>query len=72
MKIRKLLWPEERIEHIARHNITPEEVEEVCFGQALVLRAKSEGENPVYDVLGQTISGRYVFCVIIHRAFALT
>lgn len=65
MKIRKLIWPEERIEHIAHHNITPEEVEEVCFGQAFVQRTKSEGENPVYYVLGQTASGRYVFCVII-------
>jgi hypothetical protein len=40
-------------------------VEEVCFGQALVLRAKSEGKNPVYYVLGQTAAGRYLFCVVI-------
>ena len=65
MKIRNLVWPEERIEHIARHTITPEEVEEVCFGQAFVQRAKSEGENPIYYVLGQTDAGRYLFCVII-------
>lgn len=65
MKIWQIIWPEDRIEHIARHNITPEEVEEVCFGQALVHRAKSEGENPVYYVLGQTDARRYVFCVII-------
>jgi hypothetical protein len=33
--------------HIARHNVLPEEFEEVCFGDALVLRAKSTGKNPV-------------------------
>jgi hypothetical protein len=43
----------------------PEEFEEVCFGHSLVLRAKSEGPNPVYYVLGQTDVGRYLFCVVI-------
>lgn len=65
MKIHELIWPAERIEHIARHGVTPEEVEEVCFGQPLVLRAKSEGANPVYYALGQTEDGRYLFCVVI-------
>ena len=65
MKIHNLLWPDERIEHIARHAVTPEEVEEVCFGHSLVLRTKSEGPNPVYYVLGQTDAGRYLFCVVI-------
>lgn len=40
-------------------------VEEACFGHALVQRAKSEGENPVFYVLGQTGVGRYLFCVVI-------
>ena len=66
MKIREFVWPEDRIDHIARHGVTPEEVEEVCFGRSLVLRAKSEGENPVYYILGRTDAGRYLFCVIIH------
>ena len=65
MRIDALVWPEERIEHIARHGVTPEEVEQVCFGKSLVRRAKSEGENPVYYVLGQTEAGRYLFCVVI-------
>lgn len=65
MKIDQLLWPEDRIEHVARHDVSVEEVEEVCFGPTLVLRAKSEGANPVYYVLGQTEAGRYLFCVVI-------
>ena len=65
MRIDAFIWPEERIEHIARHGVIPEEVEEVCFAKSLVLKAKSEGENPVYYVLGQTEAGRYLFCVVI-------
>ena len=65
MKIQELIWPEDRIDHIARHSVTPEEVEEVCFGRPFVQRAKSEGKNPVYYVLGQTNAGRYLFCVTI-------
>ena len=65
MIIHELIWPQERIEHIAQHNITPDEVEEVFLGKPFVQRAKSQGENPVYYVLGQTNSGRYLFCVAI-------
>jgi uncharacterized DUF497 family protein len=65
MTIDEFIWPEERIAHIGQHGVTPDEVEEACFGKSLVLRAKSEGENPVYYVLGQTDAGRYLFCVVI-------
>ena len=65
MQIEELIWPADRIEHISRHGIQPEEVEEVCFGQSLVLRAASRGKSPVYYVLGQSSSGRHLFCVII-------
>jgi uncharacterized DUF497 family protein len=65
MKIHEFIWPEDRVDHIARHSVTPEEVEEVCFGRAFVQRAKSQGKNPVYYVLGQTAAGRYLFCVVI-------
>ena len=65
MTLDEIIWPEDRIEHIARHGVTPEEVEQVCFGKSLVRHAKSEGENPVYYVQGQTEAGRYLFCVVI-------
>lgn len=65
MGIREFVWTHDRMEHIARHGVTPEEVEEVCFGRPLVQRAKSEGKNQVFYVLGQTNSGRYLFCVVI-------
>ena len=65
MKIYELIWPEDRIDHIRRHRVTPEEVEQTCFNQPFVRRAKSKGENPVYYILGQTDAGRYLFCVVI-------
>src|ERR1017187_7144748 len=49
MKIVEFVWPQDRIDHIAEHGVTPEEVEEVCFGKPLVLRGKSRGENPVSE-----------------------
>ncbi|MFM8433831.1 MAG: hypothetical protein ACKOBP_00585 [Planctomycetia bacterium] len=68
MLIHQFVWTDDRIEHIAGHGVTAEEVEQVCFGRPLVLRAKSQGLSPVYYCLGQTQSGRYLFCVVI--AFA--
>jgi len=65
MTIHELIWPTDRLEHIARHGVTPEEFEEVCFGKSFVRRTKSEGKNPVYYILGQSNSGRYLFCVVI-------
>lgn len=76
MLINEIIWPQDRIEHIAAHNITPEEFEEVCFGRSLLLRTKAIGKNPVYHVLGQTADGHYLFCVVIHftdgRGFPVT
>lgn len=65
MTISEILWPEDRIDHIGRHAATPEEVEAVCFGNPLVLRSRSDGPNPVYHVLGQTLAGRHLLCIII-------
>jgi len=39
MRIYEFIWNQDRIDHIARHSVTPEEVEEICFGIALVQRA---------------------------------
>ena len=65
MEIAEFVWTEDRITHIGRHGVAVEEFEEVCFGKALVLRAKAEGKNPVHYVLGETEAGRHLFCVVI-------
>ena len=68
MRVWRFVWTVDRVEHIATHGVSPEEVEEVCFGRPLILRAKRLGPSPVYYCLGQTLCGRYLFCVVI--AFA--
>jgi len=65
VEIAEFVWSPDRIEHIARHGVGPDEFEQVCFGEGLVLRAKAEGKNPVYYVLGETEAGRRLFCVVI-------
>lgn len=65
MEIFEFVWTNDRISHISRHCVEPEEVEEVCFGAPLVLRAKAKGKNPVYYVLGETEAGRHLLCVVI-------
>jgi hypothetical protein len=63
MVIHEIIWPADRVEHVAAHNITPDEFEEVCFGQPLVLRTKASGQNLVYQVLGQTAAGHFCFAL---------
>ena len=65
MPISEVLWPQERVDHLAQHGVRSGEFEEVCFGASLVLRAKATGPNPVYYVLGETDAGRPLFCVVI-------
>lgn len=60
MQIGELYWDDENIEHIARHNVSPWEVEDVCFGLHVI--KKDRGER--YILSGQTIAGRYVNVVI--------
>jgi len=76
VEIREFIWSDDRVDHIARHGVQPEEVEEVCFGKALVQRGRSSGQNPVYYVLGQTSSGRYILSVVIQfphgKGYAVT
>jgi uncharacterized protein len=56
-------WDEENIEHILRHNVVPEEVEEVCVNKPYVRK----GADKRYLVYGITDSGRYIFIVGINR-----
>ena len=55
-------WDRKNIVHIAKHRITPEEVEQVVFSRHSRNR-KGKGSN-IYYVLGQTDNGRYLFVVL--------
>jgi uncharacterized DUF497 family protein len=54
-------WDEANIRHIARHNVTPEEAEQVILGYPLDLEVQfsgQEAEEVRYLQLGATASGR--------------
>lgn len=57
MRIHELIWPQDQIDHIARHNVALEEVEEVCFGRPMTLRAKSKGSIRYIMCLGRPQQG---------------
>ena len=61
MYVSRLAWDEERIEHIARHHVEPDEVEEVCEASSHL--ARRQGRNR-FRVYGQTENGRYLFVVL--------
>jgi uncharacterized protein len=66
MRIDHLLWDDWNVEHIAGHDIEPEEVESVCYsGQHLARRAGATRYGlSRYHVYGQTEGGRYLFIVL--------
>ncbi len=71
-KIWELRWRDDRVEHIARHEIVPEEVEEAVFEDrgALLEKAgpaKRDLAQTVYVLLGRTGAGRYLMVVVIHE-----
>jgi hypothetical protein len=60
-------WDDDNVLHIARHEFTPEEVEEVFTGEHKVRRARQRR----YIALGQTIDGRLAFVVFRRLAGGL-
>ncbi|MDP3063821.1 MAG: hypothetical protein Q8O40_11530 [Chloroflexota bacterium] len=60
MQISELEWDDDNIEHVARHSVTPQEIEEVCFG---VHVSRREGRQR-YILSGQSHAGRYLNVVV--------
>jgi uncharacterized DUF497 family protein len=56
VKIYELIIDPEREDHIARHGVSIEEVEQVVFGQPFIRRTRQERLR----LLGQTDAGRYL------------
>jgi len=61
--ISSIKWTDESIEHVARHAVRPEEVEEACFNEEEIPWIRSGRENLHY-VFGKTYSGRFLFIVV--------
>lgn len=70
MAINGFIWREDIIDKLAwKHNMTPDEVEEVFTGNPKFLRierGKVDGEH-LYNALGQTASGRYFAVFFIYK-----
>lgn len=60
MRIGRLEWDDDNVEHVARHQVTPQEVEDVCFG--FHISRKEDGGR--YILSGQSGEGRYLNVVI--------
>lgn len=60
MKISSFEWDERNIGHIAKHDVTPEEVEEACDNRPFILKGR-EGRYLIYS---QTDAGRFLLVVI--------
>ena len=65
MPIAEVLWPQERVDHIAQHGVRPEEFAEVCFGPSLVLRAEATGTERGVLRARRNRRGRPLFYVVI-------
>jgi uncharacterized protein len=55
VKIRRMIWDYRNIRHTARHNVDPDEVEEVVFGNPLPKHGQ-KGKTVV--LIGETKAGR--------------
>jgi uncharacterized DUF497 family protein len=64
MKIENITWDENTVNHIARHAVSPEEVEEVLFNDSDSPRIMRGKENR-YLAYGKTNAGRFLLVVLI-------
>lgn len=66
MKIERISWDQDTVDHISIHSVSPEEVEEVLFDEEsppLVMRGR-EGRHLAY---GKTGGGRLLLIVWVLR-----
>jgi len=61
MRIKRVRWDEQNLDHITRHQVEQDEVESVAFGPHHVRRGRQENR---YELYGQTDEGRYLFIII--------
>jgi uncharacterized DUF497 family protein len=62
MEITEFEWDDDNIEHMARHNVSPDEVENVAFDDEPWVKI---GRGETRYLLGYTVGGRYLFVVYI-------
>lgn len=71
MKIERIRWTSDRINHIARHGISPGEVEEAAFDNYNVIqtlkKAIRDPRQKVYRLLGRSNSGKFIVFIFIYE-----
>jgi len=60
VRIRSFEWDDVNIGHIARHNVSLEEAEEVCFNNPIILKSREQR----YYILGQTDNERFLTVIV--------
>jgi uncharacterized protein len=58
--IRRLIWNSWNVAHIARHEVTSDEVEEVCHGEHMVRQTYDER----LLLIGPTLNGRMLVVIL--------
>ena len=70
MKIAGIIWLQKYVEKIiSKHNVYPEEVEEIFKGQVKfkrVSKGKKEGED-IFTASGKTMEGRFIIAAFIFK-----
>ncbi len=61
-KFHRLVWDASNIEHIGRHGVSPDEVEQAIFTTTCYIR-RGKGED-IYYVFGHAEGGRHLFIVV--------
>ncbi|MGB7296893.1 MAG: hypothetical protein WBC70_15015 [Candidatus Aminicenantales bacterium] len=61
--VSSIRWTEHSVEHIAKHAISPREVEEACFNELESPYIRS-GIDDLHYVFGRTDAGRFLFIVV--------
>jgi hypothetical protein len=69
MRVREIVWSESDVAHIARHEVTPEEVEEALSANPVWRRGRTHPATGRESLiaLGQTGAGRHLFIVLSPR-----
>ncbi len=62
MEITEFEWDDDNIEHVARHHVSPDEVEDVAFDDEPWVK---RGRGETRYMLGYTVAGRYLFVVYV-------
>ncbi len=63
LHVEDLIWDDRNRDHIAEHGVSDVEVEEVCYSDPYVRRAR----NNALAVYGQTENGRYLLVILGRR-----